>query len=436
MIALVVLLPVLLSVSISAIRLSQSDSSSMSNKLYEQQAQAVRARSVHEKSIIPSTIELLAPELSGKSKSDVISGTGFSSPTSSRIGMLAQAQAEHLKDNGVIRIDNALSDSACDNMKDFLVADLAGALKAVETGACSEESRFGIELRRGNRYDLLLSLQSPDTSVDIPPTLPSESSESLTSSVATTSGKGNKKKKNNNRKITTTKEKMMNNGKGSRSTTSSVNPLLNTLDELLGKKGTLRPLLELLVGPDATLYELASMITNPGCYRQIIHMDLPYQQVCPLYVVFLALHDVPVTSGATIFLPGTHKEKYSSLFTNRATRDELLAAGGSPGNPPVHASLKKGSLVLFDARVLHAGGANDVNEGQDRYLFNFSFRNPEATDQHLSTIPEYPPSIRPEYVNQLTLRDLLLASNSNSNRKTSASNINPFAAWGSGLRDT
>ena len=95
-------------------------------------------------------------------------------------------------------------------------------------------------------------------------------------------------------------------------------------------------------------------------------------------------------------------------------------------------TLRKGDAVLFDARVLHCGNANDLEQGSTRVLFNFSFRNPEI-EGNLG----YPGSIRPGYCGAMTLQDVTTRvdayyqndNNSNNNNN----NAEPFAEYGDGL---
>ena len=78
----------------------------------------------------------------------------------------------------------------------------------------------------------------------------------------------------------------------------------------------LRPLLEPLVGLDATLHEISSLVADPGAPRQCIHADtivLPCPQypsvsMEPLYTCFIALQDVDDDMGHTLFLPQTHTD--------------------------------------------------------------------------------------------------------------------------------
>ena len=95
-------------------------------------------------------------------------------------------------------------------------------------------------------------------------------------------------------------------------------------------------------------------------------------------------------------------------------------------------TLKKGDAVLFDARVLHCGNANDVEKGSTRVLFNFSFRNPEIQGNL-----GYPGSIRPGYCGAMALQDVTTrvdAYNKDKNENNENNNAaEPFAEYGDGL---
>jgi len=147
---------------------------------------------------------------------------------------------------------------------------------------------------------------------------------------------------------------------------------------------------------EGEFYELASVITNPGSPRQIVHPDLPHKKIAPLYVIFLALQDVNEFMGPTTFLLRTHTTKENGIFNDHSQKDQQLATADSR-----LATLKKGDAVLFDARILHCGNANDVDKGFDRALFNFSFRNPKVKSSL-----GYAGSIRSGYTGAMTLRDM------------------------------
>lgn len=164
------------------------------------------------------------------------------------------------------------------------------------------------------------------------------------------------------------------------------------------------------------LYELAATVTDQGSDRQQVHPDLPFKQPAPLYVVFVALQDVSLAMGPTTFLPGTHTAATMQVWSQISQRDAFLGKSKS-----VVATLMAGDAVVFDARILHCGNAN---EGATRALFNFSFRNGAVTGDL-----GYKGSIRPGYENLLTLDSIgaLLAEFS------AGRNKDPFLALGDGL---
>jgi len=190
------------------------------------------------------------------------------------------------------------------------------------------------------------------------------------------------------------------------------------MQSILGADGTLRPIYEELVTNSGELYEFAAVITDPGSDRQQIHPDLPHRKEAPLYVVFLALQDITEAMGPTTFLLGTHTHEERLKFEDYSQKDEQLSNSNSR-----LALLSKGDAVLFDARILHCGNANDEVEGSTRALFNFSFRNPKETGNL-----GYCGSMRPGYVGALTLGDVgeALADYGDGN-------MNPFEKFGNGL---
>ena len=180
-------------------------------------------------------------------------------------------------------------------------------------------------------------------------------------------------------------------------------PLQVALKELLIESPRLRNLLP----PEATLYELSSLISEKNSPRQPIHPDNPYQAQPPLYTLFIALQDITPHMGGTIFLPKTNTATAHRHYNDIPQRDAFLTA-----SPNVRAVLQAGDATLFDSRTLHCGGANDPVEGATRVILYLSFRNPRATEaigNVGSLLPDIPP---------LTIRELcgkLLANTHNGN---------------------
>lgn len=228
---------------------------------------------------------------------------------------LALQQKQRLLDDGLVRINNALSSKACESLRKHVLQEVE-TTAALYKESCKNdaidfrlEDHYGIEPGRSCRTDFLLSLLSP--------------------------------------------------------------PVSAALEELFhAKTGKLRSLYESLVTTDGILYELASVVTSRGSDRQCIHPDVPFQSTAPLFVVFLALQDVTTTMGPTTFLRATHTETANAAFEHKGDEfDSLLQEAHA-----FEACLQAGDLVVFDARILHCGNANLADI--DRALFNFSFRSP------------------------------------------------------------
>ena len=126
----------------------------------------------------------------------------------------------------------------------------------------------------------------------------------------------------------------------------------------------LRPLLEPLVGTDATLHEISCLVADPGSPRQCIHADtivLPCPQypdasMAPLYTFFMALQDVEDDMGHTLFLPSTHTDH--TLWNVRRSDQERYIAS----RPAQRSKLMTGDVAIFDSRCLHAGLGNTSNK--------------------------------------------------------------------------
>jgi len=124
---------------------------------------------------------------------------------------------------------------------------------------------------------------------------------------------------------------------------------------------SLAPLLDALVGPDAAIHEISSLVADPGSPRQCVHADtivLPCPQypdavMAPLYTLFVALQDVEDGMGHTLFLPETHSDH--TLWNVRRSDQERYVAT----RRAAQSSLKTGDVALFDSRCLHAGLGND-----------------------------------------------------------------------------
>jgi hypothetical protein len=166
-------------------------------------------------------------------------------------------------------------------------------------------------------------------------------------------------------------------------------PCEEALAQMLSPNAVLGDLFRLFLHGD-TLHEFSSLICDSGAKSQPIHPDTPYSVHAPLWTVFIALQDVRVDMGPTIFLPGTHTldchdrlkldvEQKHEMFASREYRRSLL---------------KKGDCAVMDSRTFHFGDAN-ISEETRRVLMYFTIRNP--LHSLTGATADYPPgSIWPD----------------------------------------
>jgi ectoine hydroxylase-related dioxygenase (phytanoyl-CoA dioxygenase family) len=115
---------------------------------------------------------------------------------------------------------------------------------------------------------------------------------------------------------------------------------------------TLDAIVETLLSP-ASLVTQQNGIVIPGRgathVQQSWHRDLPYQSwvaTKPLSLgALLALDDFTAQSGATLFLPGSHRDV---AFPS----EDFVARWATPVFAPA------GSVIVFDSMIFHRGGIN------------------------------------------------------------------------------
>lgn len=149
---------------------------------------------------------------------------------------------------------------------------------------------------------------------------------------------------------------------------------------------------------DSEMFDWSSFTSDPGSARQPVHPDNRFQPEPPILTAFVALQDVTEAMGPTIFLPGTHTALAHDQFNNVCSpgdKDELLATSSYE-----KAIISKGDTVVFDPRCLHCGDAN-MSESSRRVLLYVSFRNPRCRD---STV-EVPPGSLGVFETPLSLHD-------------------------------
>ncbi|HUZ64193.1 MAG TPA: phytanoyl-CoA dioxygenase family protein [Acetobacteraceae bacterium] len=132
-------------------------------------------------------------------------------------------------------------------------------------------------------------------------------------------------------------------------------------------------IIDALLGPAALVMQQNGIVMPPAAaehHQQSWHRDLPYQSWIaskPLALGALAaLDDFTAESGATRFLPGSHRHETlpSAAYVARWAHQAVAPAG---------------SVVVFDAMCFHAGG---VNRGsQPRRAVNTLFGIPLLAQQ-------------------------------------------------------
>lgn len=324
--------------------------------LYEVQEQLLVDRGAYEETIMNEHVESLQahnPKGSGtsggfasvansksrNSKSKQRSVT-TSKTSQSQLQQIGRAHAQVLQRDGVVRIDNVLSKSAAEALRTWVFDHRDESIRLMEQGEIQSLDRFADVLLKSNRCDLTLPL-GPAPVMDALFQVLCQSAVSDTL-LATFSSDGS----------------------GSKDDTSET----------------------------PVLYEFSTLISDPGSQRQVVHPDNPIQlhrgaqlQAASepvLLTCFVALQDVQLEMGPTVWLPGTHiRQAHEQFFQNDASKDQLLQS-----STKVLGVLPQGCCALYDSRVLHCGSAN--RSDRSRALFYFSFRNPKIP------YPGNPASIR------------------------------------------
>jgi len=284
----------------------------------------------------------------------------------------AKDHAKVLKQEGLVRIDGVLSDAVTDQLREFVYDIRTTELK--RGGATTMQATFSTI----RRWDLSIPLFEDDSD------------------------------DNNNNVVATT----------TTSTPSTPTIAYQALNDVLQTTAVGETMSRFLGTDNAELYELSSYISDPGSARQVIHADTPCfgtdddQPI--LCTCFIALQDVRMDMGPTIWLPRTNTYKIHDLFfgeeddetnTSSATprKDQFLQTQSS-----VVGIIPKGSCVLFDSRLLHCGTANkSTMTDNSRALLFFSFQHPNI---NLFNPGGDTASIRPDLKGRFRLADFLVSS--------------------------
>ena len=300
-------------------KLKMSDSS---NLLYQEAEKVLVNRGEVEETLVSNTMPIKANlvKLKGVGKAGGFGGGSATSASSLKKANNAEAKAHAkvLKEEGVVRIDNILSDKVVDRLKSYVYDLRQTSEQEVEEGLVKPLDRFANVLLKQNRCDLTIPLGN-----DI---------------------------------------------------------VYQALNEAL-RISSVGATISSILGEDCILHEFSCLMSDPGSQRQVIHPDTPFipGKGPVLYTCFIALQDVRPDMGPTVWFPNTHTEEAHNAFKNESMdvvsgeskKDQFIRS-----RKAVLGLLPKGSCAIFDSRLLHCGTANQSNDS--RALFYFSFKNPSV----------------------------------------------------------
>ena len=158
---------------------------------------------------------------------------------------------------------------------------------------------------------------------------------------------------------------------------------MQAMKELLVEDNSLRDVILSILGPAPQLYELGTLISDPGSERQMLHADYNYQPdfaptVPPALTCFVALQDITKEMGPTTFIPKSATEEYHKEIQMRKydySMDGCLLAE----SPNQLNTLGMGDCSIYNPMLLHCGGAN--RSDKRRVIFYFSFKNPKFDEK-------------------------------------------------------
>jgi len=214
-------------------------------------------------------------------------------------------------EDGVARIDNVLSQQTAEAMSEYVDQLLLDTTTAVKDGIFPQEALFGNVFGKENRWDLLLPIEA-------------------------------------NKNVVKCLTEVLQEG----------SPVSNAIESILGK--------------DAELYELSTLISDPGSHAQPLHPDIKFQDTLhPLLTCFIALQDIDSTMGPTVFMKKSATQEYHDDLHDRHLDREATGLVATSYNEL--GTLGIGDCSLYSAMTLHCGSANKSDKR--RRLFYFSFIN-------------------------------------------------------------
>lgn len=322
-------------------------SADASGLLYQEQENILIRRGELEESFVTNAKPLEAPviKVRGTGKAGGFGGGGSKGKKSVNINVKSlkaegKPHAQVLKKEGVVRINKVLKPDTADAVREYLYDLRYQSEEEVHEGKIQPIQRFANVLLKHNRCDLTIPLGD-----DI-----------ITKAL---------------------REALV------------ISPVGAAIYSLFG---------------DAILHEFSCLMSDPGSQRQVIHPDTPCidGKGSVLYTCFIALQDVTLDMGPTVWFPRTHNTDAHRAFQNSVN----IEGGDSPKDnliktqPAVLGLLSKGDCAIFDSRLLHCGSAN--RSDQSRALFYFSFKSPDVG------YPGNPASIRKELGSANVLLEALM----------------------------
>ena len=146
---------------------------------------------------------------------------------------------------------------------------------------------------------------------------------------------------------------------------------------------TVNQLMAELLGPSYILSGYNALIMRLGCQPQTLHSDLqawlPFPSPVPLlYNVFFLITDFDAGRGGTRLIPGTHTGPIVPYTLVKNDAGEVIGAE-APDVEGVRATGPAGTILIFDGRLWHAGGAN--TSGKLRLAVSAAYSSPMLRQQ-------------------------------------------------------
>jgi ectoine hydroxylase-related dioxygenase (phytanoyl-CoA dioxygenase family) len=188
------------------------------------------------------------------------------------------------------------------------------------------------------------------------------------------------------------------------------------------------PVIEEYLDRECLLSGIDSSEVLPGEVAQPVHTDSWWHDNrrfdFPICVnTILTLTDFTEANGATVLVPGSHRWTAEQVAFTQAQDTHPLLPGAQPEGygkkwTPIAAECPKGSILLYDSRLMHGAGANRTDRarpsiispyvlGWVRQLDNFAYALP------FERMRGFPPRLQ-----QLVGLDLVRGGYSNVNNKS------------------